>query len=75
MLIRKLLYADDAVFFAHSQQELPSLWDAFAVACSDVGVSSSISKTKVMTFGLDVAPLIQVNGSTLQNVDQFCYLG
>ena len=45
-----------------SQQELQSLCDAFAVACSDFGVTISISKIKVMSFGLDVAPLIQVNG-------------
>ena len=75
VLIRELVYADDAVFFAHSQQELQSLCDAFAVSCSDFGVTISISKTKVMSFGLDVVPLIQVNGSTLENVDQFCYLG
>jgi hypothetical protein len=70
-----LLYADDAVFLAHSEQELQSLCDAFASACSDFGVTISIPKTKVMSFGLRVAPSIQVNGSTLEVVDQFCYLG
>lgn len=75
VLIRELLYADDAVFFAYSEQDLQSMCDAFASACSDFGVTISISKTKVMSFGLDVAPSIYVNGSTLENVDQFCYLG
>ena len=75
VLIRELLYADDAVFFAHSEAELQTLCDAFASACSDFGVTISIPKTKVMSFGLRTPPSIRMNDSTLDVVDQFCYLG
>jgi hypothetical protein len=37
MLIRELMFEDDAAFVSHSVQELQSLLTAFSYACSEFG--------------------------------------
>ena len=47
-LIRELLYADDADFIAHSEQDMQLIMDCFSSACKAFGLTISIKKTKVM---------------------------
>ena len=58
VLIRELLYADDAAIVAHSETELQSLCSSFAKACSEFGLKISLGKT--------VLQLLQPSPSTGQ---------
>ena len=47
-LIRDMLFADDAAFATHTQEELQSLMDCFSQACKDFGLTISLKKTNVL---------------------------
>ena len=78
-LIRELLYADDADFLAHSEADMQTIMDNFSRACDAFGLKISLKKTKVMFTpapGQPYAePTITVNGTRLEVVDTFVYLG
>ena len=78
-LIRDLLYADDADFVTHTEEDLQLLMDRFSSSCNAFGLQISIKKTKVMFTpppGMPYTqPSIVVNGITLGVVDTFPYLG
>ena len=46
VLIRDMLFADDAAVVAHTQEELQSLMDCFPQACKDFGLTISLSVDK-----------------------------
>lgn len=48
VLIRDMLFADDAAVLTHTQQELQSLMDRFSQACKDFGLTISLKKTNVL---------------------------
>nr|XP_032827065.1 uncharacterized protein LOC116952123 [Petromyzon marinus] len=48
VLIRELLFADDAALTAHTEQGLQTLIDHFANACNNFGLTISLIKTNVM---------------------------
>ena len=48
MLIRELLYADDAVFVAHSVEDMQLIMDRFSFACTAIGLTISLKKMKAM---------------------------
>ena len=47
-LIRELLYADDADFVSHSEEDLQEIMNLFSTAFDAFGLTISIKKTKVM---------------------------
>jgi hypothetical protein len=75
VLIRELLYADDAAFVAHTEAELQALCSAFAAACKEFGMTISLKKTVVMAQPASLSPVILIDGSKLEVVDKFTYLG
>ena len=70
-----MLFADDAAFVTHSEQDLQLLMDQFSRACKDFGLTISIKKTQVMTQGVVLPPSITVDEQQLERVDEFTYLG
>ena len=75
VLIRDMLFADDAAVATHTQAELQRLMDCFSAACKDFGLTISLKKTNVMVQGSEVRPGITIDDYQLENVDQFTYLG
>ena len=78
-LIRDLLYADDCDLVSHSEEDMQKMLDLFSSACSDLGLTISLDKTKVMFSpapGVEyVEPNIFVYGQRLEVVLEFVYLG
>ena len=79
MLVRELLYADDADLVAHSAEDMQEIMDRFANACTKFGLTISLEKTKVMFTPAPghpyAEPDILVYGSRLAVVKSFVYLG
>ena len=73
MLVRELLFADDAALVSHSASGLQRLLNKFSAACAEFALVISTKKTVVMHQG-DQSPII-VNGQELESVDNFAYLG
>ena len=78
-LVRELLYADDADFLAHTENDMQLIMDNFSRACDAFGLKISLKKTKVMFTPAPgeeyIEPNIFVNGTRLDVVDIFVYLG
>ena len=79
VLVRELLYADDADLVAHSAEDMQEIMDRFANACTKFGLTISLEKTKVMFTPAPGEPLTEPNivvyGSKLAVVKNFVYLG
>ena len=78
-LIRELLYADDADLVAHSEEDMQKVMDLLSAACIAFGLTISLTKTKVMFTPAPGKPYVQPNiivqGTRLDAVDTFVYLG
>ena len=68
--INNLIYADDTIFMAESEEELKSLLMKVKEESEKVGLKLSIQKTKIMTSG--PITLWQIDGET---VADFIFLG
>ncbi|XP_078661585.1 uncharacterized protein LOC144905710 [Branchiostoma floridae x Branchiostoma belcheri] len=75
VLIRDLLFADDAALAAHTENKLQILLDKLSCACQDFSLTISLKKTKVMCQGVDHPPSITINNYELEVVPKFTYLG
>ena len=75
VLIRDMLFADDAALVAHSQEQLQRLIDQFSRACTDFSLTISLKKTNVMGQGVENPPSISISDYELEAVHQFTYLG
>ena len=75
VLIRDMLFADDAAVATHDQAELQSLMDRFSEACKDFSLTISLKKTEVLAQGTETEPNITIDDYRLENVDKFTYLG
>ena len=75
MLLRNILFANDAAFVAHTEQELQRLLDKFSKVCDDFGLTISLKNTKIMRQGSEVMPTMTIKDYTLDVVSQFTYLG
>ena len=75
VLIREMLFADDAALVSHTQEGLQCLMDRFSKACKEFSLTISIKKTEVMAQDAEIPPSIYVDGSNLSVVDNFKYLG
>ena len=75
VLIRDMLFADDAAVATHTQEELQSLMDCFSQACKDFGLTISLKKTNVLGQDTEALPVITIDNYELDAVCQFTYLG
>ncbi len=75
VLIRDMLFADDAAVATHTQRELQTLMDHFSQACKDFGLTISLKKTNVLGQGTEAPPTITIDDYELDAVHQFTYLG
>jgi len=48
LLLREMLFADDAALASHTQEGLQSLVNCLAHACREFGLTNSLKKTNVM---------------------------
>ncbi|XDV39599.1 hypothetical protein PO909_008816 [Leuciscus waleckii] len=75
-MISSLLFADDVVVLALSDQELQHALGRFAAECEAAGMRISTSKSEAMVLSRKkVACLLQVGGEFLPQVEEFKYLG
>ena len=75
VLIREMLFADDAAVTSHSEEGIQQLFSQFAHACNEFGLTISIKKTKVMGQDVPAQPSIYINQEVPENTDNFTYLG
>lgn len=73
VLLRELLFADDAALVSHSASGLQRLLNKFSAACSEFAMVISTKETVVMRQD-DPSP-IMVNGQELESVENSAYLG
>ena len=74
VLIREMLFADDAALVSHTQEGLQCLVDRFSKACKEFSPTISIKKTEVMAHDAEMPPSVYVDGFHLSVVDNFKYL-
>ena len=72
-----LLYADDTVLFAESEEELKTLLNDFWKYCNDWKLTINPEKSKIMVFGERARTNhnITINDKIIEVVDTFKYLG
>ena len=75
VLIRDMLFVDDAAVATHAQEELQSLVDCFSQACKDFGLTISLKKTNVLGQDTEAPPVITIDYYEPDAVCQFTYLG
>jgi len=79
ILIRELLFADDCAIMTHIFEHFQKLMDCFANAAKRFGLTISLKKTELMLLPRPDStlskPNVCVNGTALNVVDKFCYLG
>ena len=75
VLIRDILFADDAAVATHTQEELQSLMDCFSQSCKDFGLTISLKKTNDLGQDTEAPPVITIDDYELDAVCQFTYLG
>ena len=75
VLVFNLLFADDAVLAALSQEAMQAMITSFAHACKEFGLTIGIKKTNIMTQDITNALNITIDNNTLEVVSDFTYLG
>ena len=75
LLIRELLFADDAALTSHSQEGLQRLVDKLSHACKEFGLTISPKKTNIMAQDVESPPVITIENTQLEVVNSFTYLG
>ena len=75
VLIREMLFADDAALVAKTEEALQRLADNLASACKEFGLTISVKKTEVTAQDARSPPTITIDGVQLKTVDHFTYLG
>ena len=77
-LIREILYADDAEFLGHIEDDTQHLIDGFVAFCTAFGIKINLKKTKVIFTPAPrepyIEPNIMIHGIRLNVVDTFVYL-
>ena len=68
VLIRDMLYADDAAITTHTEQELQILMDRFSQACKEFGLSISLKKTYILAQDTTTSPPITIDNYQLDAV-------
>ena len=65
VLVREMLFADDAAIPAHTETALQELINCFAHACSQFSLTISIKKTNILGQDVSAAPSISIGHCTL----------
>ena len=74
--VSRLLFADDLVLLASSQEDLQRALDRFAAECEVDGMRINTSKTEVMVLSREPVDCTEhVSGVQLRQVEEFKYLG
>ena len=63
VLIRKLLFADDAALASHSEAGLQRLVDKLSHACKDFGLTISLKKTNILAQDAQSPPVITIDNT------------
>lgn len=77
-VILLLLYADDVVFFTHTEERMQKFMEILEKFCQDSGLTVNVSKTKLMavrTKQLKIPPKVHYAGQPIEVVSTFKYLG
>ena len=78
-LITELLFADDCALLAHTEEALQHIVDRFSDAAKNFGLTISLKKTEVLYQPAPreaySPPHISIDGSNLNAVENFTYLG
>ena len=75
VLVREMLFADDASTTGNTEAALQELIICFAQACSQFGLTISIKETNILGQDVSSAPSISIGDCTLDVVEDFTYLG
>ena len=80
VLIRDMLFADDAAVVTHTQEELQSLMDCFSQASKDFGLTISRKKTNDLGQDTEAPPVITIDDYELipvwqRDMDYVCRAG
>ncbi|GAA6071721.1 uncharacterized protein LOC117871822, partial [Tachysurus ichikawai] len=75
VLIRELLFADDAALTSHTEDGLQKLVCRLSHACKEFGLTIILKKTNVMVQDADSPPTITIEGYNLEVVENYTYLG
>ncbi|GAA6085372.1 RNA-directed DNA polymerase from mobile element jockey-like [Tachysurus ichikawai] len=75
VLIRELLFADNAALTSHKEDGLQKLVCCFSHACKEFGLTINLKKTNVMVQDADSPPTIAIEGYNLEVVENYTYLG
>jgi len=75
VLIREMLFADDAALTSHTETGLQELVSRLSHACKEFGLTISLKKTNILAQGTDTAPDITIDNTHLEVVETFTYLG
>ena len=76
--INNLRYADDTALIAKSESKLQAIVNCVKERSSQAGLDMNVNKTKTMMISrnpIGKAIKVEVSGTTLEQVDQFKYLG
>ena len=74
VLIRGMLFVDDAALTSHTEDSLQQLVSRLSHACKEFSLTISIKKTNVMAKDSDHPPTISIDGHTLEDVENFTCL-
>ncbi len=78
-LLIELLFADDCALLTHSETTLQHIINCLSSATKAFGLTISLKKTEVIyqppPRGSHIPPEICIDGTTLNAVDHFTYLG
>ena len=74
LLIREMLFADNAAFTFHTEDALRQLVSRLSHACRGFDLTISIKKTDVMAQDSVYPPAISVDGHILEVVENFTHL-
>ena len=74
VIIREMLFADDAALAAPSEQVLQGLVDRLSQTCDDFGLKISLKKTQIMSQGNSSIPNFCIGDHMLEFVKNFVYL-
>ena len=75
ILIRELLFADDAALVSHSETGLQELLSQLSAACREFGLTINVKKTNVMGQNIPVPPMVNINNEEVEVANNFTYLG
>uniref|UniRef100_A0A034VWX2 LINE-1 reverse transcriptase-like protein n=1 Tax=Bactrocera dorsalis TaxID=27457 RepID=A0A034VWX2_BACDO len=73
--LEDLDYADDICLLSHKYSHISVKLEAVSDIAAQTGLKINIAKTKFMRINTTETPNIQIAGTCLEEVDEFCYLG